>query len=365
MRKITDENSSISSIILSKRLRDRQNKEDRIPRKKTRYELRSFISGKKRTSRRRAYVNESSDNESLSTSDDTETTLSRKESETDFDGTDVSQNVPETLTTKKFDPDIFDDEREDADAKPSLSSVVNDGVIDSSIIRLLSGNDLTLYKYFLLEKVKQSPLRKYCSQLKSLMDDLDNEFHWHMKRNVYNSSCYLCKTTVANQTKYKRNNQSYDNNANISACPQPWSYVNPTSYEVLWRIIYWTSQFLTWCLLPFMQSICQTGEFSVKGKIKYALISNLIYYGSLLLIFGILVIYVAVNYHLDAPNLKVIVVTASTTWGLFLLVLMLGYGLVQVPFTVWNHSRTLYMLSHVQFKLSQLYNEKVDIEEKQ
>ncbi len=58
------------------------------------------------------------------------------------------------------------------------------------------------------------------------------------------------------------------------------------------------------------------------------------------------------------------IIAASTTWGLFLLVLMLGYGLVQVPLNVYNHSRTSYVLSHVQFKLSQLYNEKIDIEER-
>jgi outer membrane receptor for Fe3+-dicitrate len=54
---------------------------------------------------------------------------------------------------------------------------------------------------------------------------------------------------------------------------------------------------------------------------------------------------------------------ASTTWGLFLLVLLLGYGLVQVPKNIYNHSRTSYILSHMQFKLSQLYNEKVDVED--
>jgi hypothetical protein len=43
---------------------------------------------------------------------------------------------------------------------------------------------------------------------------------------------------------------------------------------------------------------------------------------------------------------------------------MLGYGLVQVPLNVYNHSRTSYVLSHIQFKLSQLYNEKIDIEER-
>ncbi|CAF4268756.1 unnamed protein product, partial [Rotaria sordida] len=38
------------------------------------------------------------------------------------------------------------------------------------------------------------------------------------------------------------------------------------------------------------------------------------------------------------------VIAASTTWGLFLLVLMLGYGLVQVPLNVYNYSRTSYTL---------------------
>jgi hypothetical protein len=154
------------------------------------------------------------------------------------------------------------------------------------------------------------------------------------------------------------------NDSIVTLCPQPWSYVDSRSYEVLWRIIYWTSQCLTWLVLPFMQSICQTGEFYLKGKIRYAFRSNLFYYGSLLLIFGVLVIYVAINYNLNASNFKVTVIAASTTWGLFLLVLMLGYGLVQVPLNVYNHSRTFYMLSQVQFKLSQLYNEKIDIEER-
>jgi hypothetical protein len=47
------------------------------------------------------------------------------------------------------------------------------------------------------------------------------------------------------------------------------------------------------------------GEFYLKGKIRYAFRSNLFYYGTLLLIFGVLVIYVAVNYNLDASNFKV------------------------------------------------------------
>ena len=48
-----------------------------------------------------------------------------------------------------------------------------------------------------------------------------------------------------------------------------------------------------------MQSYAKAGEFSVLGKLKYALIANAIYYGTYLLIFGSCLIYVAVK-----PNLR-------------------------------------------------------------
>ncbi|UJR07691.1 hypothetical protein I4U23_011976 [Adineta vaga] len=159
-------------------------------------------------------------------------------------------------------------------------------------------------------------------------------------------------------------NNNNNNNSLAPSCPLPWSYVNPQVYANLWRVVYWTSQVLTWLILPLMQSFRETGEFSIKGKIRYAIKANLIFYGTLLLIFVILVIYVATKVKMTSSNFMATLVAASTTWGLFLLVLMLGYGLVQVPKNIYNHSRTKYMLAHMQFKLSRLYNEKMDVEER-
>lgn len=42
----------------------------------------------------------------------------------------------------------------------------------------------------------------------------------------------------------------------------------------LWRIIYWTSQFLTWLIMPLMQSYLKAGDFTIKGKLKAAIIDN-------------------------------------------------------------------------------------------
>ena len=144
--------------------------------------------------------------------------------------------------------------------------------------------------------------------------------------------------------------------------------MDPSTLPDLWRIVYWSSQFLTWMILPVMQSYAVAGEFTVTGKLKSSLWDNAIYYSSYLLIALILVIYIATQpgsvrevykknlqkevvhlisieskyilyppgLHLTWERTKAIAAAASNTWGLFVLVLMLGYGLVEVPRTLWN-----------------------------
>ena len=45
------------------------------------------------------------------------------------------------------------------------------------------------------------------------------------------------------------------------------------------------------------------------------------------------------NLFSDWERTKAIAASASNTWGLFVLVLMLGYGLVEVPRNCWNRSQ--------------------------
>lgn len=150
-----------------------------------------------------------------------------------------------------------------------------------------------------------------------------------------------------------------------TVCEQPLSYVSDSVLPALWRVIYWTSQVLTWLILPMMQSYSNAGDFTVLGKIKSALIENAIFYGTYLLIFGICLIYVAArpDLDIDGEKLKIIGVTASNTWGLFVLVLMLGYGLVEVPRSMWNNAKRGHKLSATYFKIAKLSTEKTEAEE--
>uniref|UniRef100_A0A668AC96 LMBR1 domain containing 2b n=1 Tax=Myripristis murdjan TaxID=586833 RepID=A0A668AC96_9TELE len=147
------------------------------------------------------------------------------------------------------------------------------------------------------------------------------------------------------------------------SCHKPWSYIPDGIMPVFWRVVYWTSQCLTWLLLPFMQSYARSGGFSITGKIKTALIENAIYYGTYLLIFGSLLIYVAIHPKWHLYELQTIGITAANTWGLFLLVLLLGYGLVEIPRSYWNASRRGHLLIKTYFKAAKLMTEKADAEE--
>ena len=63
-------------------------------------------------------------------------------------------------------------------------------------------------------------------------------------------------------------------------------------------------------------------------------------------------------------QLPYLIATASNTWGLLILTLLLGYGLVEVPLTLWNASRRKYSLNHCYFKAAKLYTEMAEADEK-
>ena len=79
-----------------------------------------------------------------------------------------------------------------------------------------------------------------------------------------------------------------------------------------------------------------------------------------------LTIYLLTEYssqYSDRSQLKVLAITASNTWGLFLLVLLLGYGLVDIPRSCWLASRRGIMLNMSYFKVAKLSTEKSEAEE--
>jgi len=177
-------------------------------------------------------------------------------------------------------------------------------------------------------------------------------------------------TTFDNETRHDNTSSHVDNVDNASStvdasqCRPPHSLLSDSTLLSMWLVVYWTSQLLTWLVLPLMQSFTQAGEFTFLGRLKSSLWDNAIYYCSYLLIAVILLTYIALqpDLHLNFDSVKAIAASASNTWGLFILVLMLGYGLVEVPRQLWSSSNPGYRLNKAYFKVAKLWGEKSDAE---
>lgn len=185
------------------------------------------------------------------------------------------------------------------------------------------------------------------------------------KQCVLQSNHTIHVSQAGHTIQTKASSSPYLSISGPKGCEKPWSYIPDGVLPVFWRVVYWTSQFLTWLLLPFMQSYARSGAFSRVGKIKTALIENAIYYGTYLLIFISLLIYLVAHpkWKLTWTELQTIGITAANTWGLFLLVLLLGYGLVEIPRSYWLSSSHGYLLAKTYFKAAKIATEKAAAEE--
>lgn len=150
----------------------------------------------------------------------------------------------------------------------------------------------------------------------------------------------------------------------INRCKEPWTFVSGSALPKLWRIAYWTTQLLTWFIFPILQKFCSAGDFTVMKKLKSSLRENLIFYSAGCFAFIVFFLYLAITKSLTFESVRAICITASNVWGLTLLTILLGYGLVQVPRSIYESSKLDYKLNYLYFKVAKLSAEKCEAEEK-
>jgi hypothetical protein len=118
-------------------------------------------------------------------------------------------------------------------------------------------------------------------------------------------------------------------------------------------------------VIPLGQSYVLASYFSVWKRILRTLVENVLIYCSLFVIFAALFVYLVVIKKVVAlQQTPWLIATASNTWGLVILTLLLGYGLVEVPRSLWNASRRSYTLNHCYFKAAKLCTDMSEADEK-
>ncbi|KAF3970788.1 hypothetical protein CMV_005539 [Castanea mollissima] len=105
-----------------------------------------------------------------------------------------------------------------------------------------------------------------------------------------------------------------------------------------WSWSYWSTFLLTWAVVPLIQGFEDAGDFTVKERLKTSLHANFIFYivvGSIGL-FG-LILLILMRKQRDSGVLG-LAMGCSNTFGLVTGAFLLGFGLSEIPKSIWKNA---------------------------
>jgi hypothetical protein len=103
----------------------------------------------------------------------------------------------------------------------------------------------------------------------------------------------------------------------------------------VWRIVGYITMAFAWVLSPFAMEFRAAGGFTWLSKMKYAVKSNCVSYVVLLAIIiacVVLIIVLRLSYKTLMPLLSAV----GNIYGLCFIVVLMSYGLVEIPRTLWS-----------------------------
>ena len=109
------------------------------------------------------------------------------------------------------------------------------------------------------------------------------------------------------------------------------------SAVTIWNAIYWSTFFLAWIVLPIQMEFHSSGHFTFKEKCIDALRRN-IYYLLIALALGVVFVIFLLVSGIDGSVTDVIafLMAMSNTYGIIIITLLLGSGLIAFPRLLWD-----------------------------
>lgn len=104
---------------------------------------------------------------------------------------------------------------------------------------------------------------------------------------------------------------------------------------IIWRVVYWLAFFLTWAVLPTLQSFVDSGFHSTAQRLKDAGRRNLRYQLILLGAGAVGLVYVIVTSGLSFGSIKSLLIALSHSYALVIAIWLMGHGLVNLPRRYW------------------------------
>jgi hypothetical protein len=128
----------------------------------------------------------------------------------------------------------------------------------------------------------------------------------------------------------------------------------------LWNINYWSNFMICWFIAGLMQEYVLSGAFTVGGKVKQSLRNNVIFFAVLGVLFGAFLGYLVLAQSMTGSKLVGFLQGLANVWGLFVLMCLLGYGLVEVPRGLWHKGNPARKMRYYQYRAMLSHEELLD-----
>ena len=126
-----------------------------------------------------------------------------------------------------------------------------------------------------------------------------------------------------------------------------------------WRIVYWVTFFLAWIICPVAQEYHVAGHFTFRSRLWEAIKSNIKAY----LIIGAIILIAGTGIAIAHGLTPAFVLAAVNLYGMLLIVIMMGYGLVEVPMSIWRAADPVRALESQEFRAASVETNLVDAED--
>lgn len=157
------------------------------------------------------------------------------------------------------------------------------------------------------------------------------------------------------------------NNTGTNATVTDWEIIINTvqlrngPLEQLWVSVYWVTFLLTYVIIPVTQEYIAAGEFTKKGRLCASVKINIIFYALCgVIAFGALA-YVVIGLDQGLWDLLPVLISLANTFGLSIIILLLGYGTAEVPRAIWKNSNPEGLLRRFYFKAPELDGQVFDV----
>lgn len=128
-----------------------------------------------------------------------------------------------------------------------------------------------------------------------------------------------------------------------------------------WRVIYWTAFCLCWLVLPMTEQFHTSGEFTFLSKLKNACTRRLRSFIIIITVGIAFILYMYFVQKLTLNRIPELLVLLSNIWGLFLVITLLGFGLVALPMRYWREGSLEKTLETLQLQSVTLDESNIDV----